>query len=119
MFGFERDHLVGIHLQEGDVEEMWAVFCGGPVSVKLWQQVAAIRGKTHPDEAVALYRRLLPYVVEAEGSGARYDRAFEIVAAIRQLRIESGELAKLLTELGEIRSEWKRKRNFMKRLDEL
>lgn len=119
LFGFERDHLVGIHLQEGDVEEMWAVFCGGPVSVKLWQQVADIRGKTHPDEAVALYRRLLPYVVEAEGSGARYDRAFEIVAAIRQLRIESGELAKLLTELGEIRSEWKRKRNFMKRLDEL
>lgn len=117
MFGFERDHLVGIHLQEGDVEEMWAVFCGGPVSVKLWQQVAGIRGQTHPDDAVALYRRLLPHVVEAEGPGARYDRAFEIVAAIRQLRLEGGQAKRFENELVEIRAEWKRKRNFMKRLD--
>lgn len=117
MFGFERDHLVGIHLQEGDVEEMWAVFCGGPVSVKLWQQVAGIRGQTHPDDAVALYRRLLPHVVEAEGPGARYDRAFEIVAAIRQLRLKGGQAKRFENELVEIRAEWKRKRNFMKRLD--
>ncbi|MBS0474429.1 MAG: hypothetical protein JSR28_04675 [Proteobacteria bacterium] len=118
LFGFERVHLVGIHREEGDDEAIWAVFCGGPVSVKLWQPVAAIRGRTHPDEAIALYRRLLPHVVEAEGLGARYDRAFEIVAAIRQLRIEEGQLAKFQNELREIRSEWKRKRNFMKRLNE-
>lgn len=118
LFGFERDHLVGIHREEGDADAMWAVFCGGPVSVKFWQQVAAIRGKTHPDEAVALYRRLLPHVVEAEGPGARYDRAFEVVAAIRQLRIEEGQLAMFQNELREIKGEWKRKRNFMKRLDE-
>ena len=118
LFGFERDHLVGIHREEGDGEAMWAVFCGGPVSVKLWEAVAAMRGKTHPDEAVALYRRLLPHVVEAEGPGARYDRAFEVVAAIRQLRIEEGQLAMFQNELREIRGEWKRKRNFMKRLDE-
>jgi len=117
LFGFERDHLVDIHREEGDVEAMWAVFCGGPVSVKLWQPVAAIRGKTHPDEAVALYRRLLPYVVEAEGPGARYDRAFEIVAAIRQLRVERGEVERFEDELRSIRTEWKRKRNFMRRLE--
>lgn len=117
LFGFERDHLVDIHREEGDVEAMWVVFCGGPVSVKLWQPVAAIRGKTHPDEAVALYRRLLPYVVEAEGPGARYDRAFEIVAAIRQLRVERGEVERFEDELRSIRTEWKRKRNFMRRLE--
>lgn len=117
LFGFERDHLVDIHREEGDVEAMWAVFCGGPVSVKLWQPVAAIRGKTHPDEAVALYRRLLPHVVEAEGPGARYDRAIEIVAAIRLLRLERGEVEKCEDELRSIRGEWKRKRNFMKRLE--
>lgn len=119
LFGFERDHLVGIHREEGDVEAMWAVFCGGPVSVKLWEAVAAMRGKTHPDEAVALYRRLLPHVVEAEGPGARYDRAFEIVAAIRQLRLQEGQPWKFENELREIRVEWRRKRNFMKRLEGL
>lgn len=118
LFGFERDHLVGIHLEEGDADAVWEVFCGGPVSVKHWQPVAAMRGKTHPDEAVALYRRLLPHLIEAEGPGARYDGAFEIVAAIRQLHIEGGQLAKFQNALREIRGEWKRKRNFMKRLDE-
>ncbi len=85
--------------------------------MKLWQQVSAIRGRTHPDEAVALYRRLLPHVVEAEGPGARYDRAIEIVAAIRLLRLERGEVEKCEDELRSIRGEWKRTRNFMKRLE--
>lgn len=119
LFGFERDHLVGIHLREEDAETVWTVFCGGAVSVKLWQAVAALRGRTHPDEAVALYRRLLPHLVEDEGPGARYDRAFEIVVAIRQLRTERGQAREFEAELGEIRGEWKRKRNFMKRLDGL
>ena len=67
-----RGALVAIHLHEKDAEKMWETFCGGPVDVRLWDKVAARRGKTHPDEAVTLYKKLLPHVVNAGTRGAQY-----------------------------------------------
>ena len=114
-----RDHLLEIHLEEGDAEAAWEVFRGGPVSVTLWRRVAQVRGRSHPDEAIAVYRRLLPHVVEAGTSGSRYDEAAAVVQAIRELRVAQGQLRMFGDELAEIRLEWKRKRNFMKLLDAL
>ena len=114
-----RDHLLAIHLEEDDADAAWEVFRGGPVSVMLWRQVAELRGRSHPDEAIAVYRRLLPHAVEAGTSSSRYDEAAAIVRAIRSLRAAQGQLRIFGDELAEIRLEWKRKRNFMKLLEGL
>lgn len=114
-----RGDVVSIFLREGQAEAMWAAFCGGSVDTRLWDAVATERGKTHPEDAIALYHRLLPHVVEQGTHASRYDEAFAVVKKISELRVAHGQRALFTGELAAIRQEWKRKRNFMKRLDAL
>ena len=111
-----RSALVAIHLRQREAEKAWEAFCGGPVDIRLWDKVAAVRGKTHPEEAVALYKKLLPHVVTAGTRGAQYGEAFEIVKAIRELRAAQKQDALFGQEIVELRTTWKAKRNFMKLL---
>ena len=111
-----RSALVAIHLRQREAEKAWEAFRGGPVDMLLWDKVAAMRGKTHPEEAVALYKKLLPHVVTAGTRGAQYGEAFEIVQAIRELRAAQKQDALFQQEIAELRTTWKAKRNFMKLL---
>jgi uncharacterized Zn finger protein len=111
-----RSALVAIHLREKNAERTWETFCGGPVDVRLWDKVAAVRGKTHHEEAVMLYKKLLPHVVDAGTRGAQYGAAFEIVKAVHELRAAHSQDAVFKKELVEVRLAWKAKRNFMKLL---
>lgn len=115
----KRGELVSIFLREGDDEAMWRAFSGGTVAAEHWAQVAEVRGKTHHEEAIALYRRLLPVLVESGSQGSHYEAAFSVVKKIKALREAHGQLGMFGDELAEIRLEWKRKRNFMKLLDAL
>ena len=111
-----RSALVSIHLREKDAEKTWATFCGGSVDMRLWDKVAAVRGKTHPEEAVTLYKKLLPHAVDAGARGSQYGEAFEIVKAMQELRAARDQGAVFKRELAEWRITWKAKRNFMKLL---
>ena len=91
-------------------------FAAGRSTSGLWDKVAAVRGKTHPEEAVTLYKKLLPHVVNAGTRGAQYGAAFEIVKAIQELRAAQSQDAVFKQELVELRLAWKAKRNFMKLL---
>jgi uncharacterized Zn finger protein len=108
-----RSALVAIHLREKNAERTWETFCGGPVDVRLWDKVAAVRGMTHPEEGVMLYKKLLPHVVNAGTRGAQYGAAFEIVKAIQELRATQSQDGVFKQELAELRLAWKAKRNFM------
>jgi hypothetical protein len=77
---------------------------------------AAVRGKTHPEKAVMLYKKLLPHVVNAGSRGTQYSAAFEIVKAIQELRAGQGQDDVFKQEVVELRLAWKAKRNFMKLL---
>lgn len=114
-----RGDIVSIFLREGNTEAMWDAFCGGKVDVGLWEGVADVRAKTHHEEAIALYKRLLPHRVEGGSRGSYYGEAFAIVKKIQALRMSHKELGIFGDELAEVRLEWKRKRNFMKMLDAL
>lgn len=114
-----RSDIVSIFLREGDAEAMWDAFSGGKVDVSLWEPVADARGRTHHEEAITLYKRLLPHLVEGGSRGSHYGEAFAIVKKIRALRVAHKQLGMFGDELAEIRLEWKRKRNFMKLLDVL
>jgi hypothetical protein len=111
-----RSALVAIHLREKNAERTWETFCGGPVDVRLWDKVAAVRGRTHPEDGVMLYKKLLPHVVNAGTRAAQYGEAFEIVKAVHQLRAAQGQDDVFTQELVELRLAWKAKRNFMKLL---
>jgi uncharacterized Zn finger protein len=111
-----RSALVAIHLRQKEAEKAWEAFCGGPVDIRLWDKVGAVRGMTHPEEAVALYKKLLPHVVTAGTRNAQYEEAFEIVKAIQELRATQKQDALFRQELADLRTTWKAKRNFMKLL---
>ncbi len=114
-----RGDIVSIFLREGDVEAMWDAFRGGKVDVGLWERVADVRAQTHHEEAITLYKRLLPHRVDGGSRGSDYGGAFAIVKKIRALRVAHKQLGMFGDELAEVRLEWKRKRNFMKLLDAL
>lgn len=114
-----RSQLVEIFLAEKDSEQAWSTLKGGPTDMRLWDKAAALRGKTHPDEAIRLYFQLLPHNVQAGTRNARYDEAVETVRAIRDLRLAQGNKEKFDRELADIRSEYKAKRNFIKALTDL
>jgi uncharacterized Zn finger protein len=111
-----RSALVSIHLREKNAERTWETFCGGSVDVRLWDKVAAVRGMTHPEEGVMLYKKLLPHVVNAGTRGAQYSAAFEIVKAVQELRTAGSQDDVFKQELVELRLTWRAKRNFMKLL---
>ncbi|RTL34685.1 MAG: hypothetical protein EKK49_08340 [Rhodocyclaceae bacterium] len=113
-----RSELVAIHMAERDAEAVWRTFQGGAVTIKLWDKVAALRAGSHPEDAIALYGRLLPHAVEDGSRGAKYEDAFAVVAAIRKLRLAAGQHDVFDTELERIRQQYKAKRNFMKLLAE-
>ncbi len=115
----KRDELVRIFLNEGDIDAAWAAFKGGAVSTALWKQMAATRAKTHPGDAIPLYQSLLPLAIEQGTAKARYNEAFQIVRAIKQLHSTLGQQAAFAEELASIRATHKAKRNFIKLLDML
>jgi uncharacterized Zn finger protein len=111
-----RTELVKVFLAERESETAWEAFCGGPVATNLWATMAAVRGKTHPHDAIALYHRLLPIAAESGTRNARYDEAFAIVRTIGKLRAELKEHAQFVDELETVRQTYRAKRNFMKLL---
>lgn len=114
-----RSTLVQIQLREKNPGRVWELASGHAIASNLWPAVADMRGETHPDEAVAIYRNLLPDAVRHGQSNARYDQAFELVKCIRALRLKHGKTEQYRQELAELRAEYKAKRNFIKRLDSL
>ncbi|HKT62528.1 MAG TPA: SWIM zinc finger family protein [Burkholderia sp.] len=114
-----RTELVKLLLAEQDDAAAWDAFQGGPVEVGVWPTLAAARAKTHPEDAIALYHRLLPFAVERGAGSARYDEAFGVVRDIHALRVAHRQLAVFDAELDEIRKDYRAKRNFIKLLEKL
>lgn len=114
-----RDTLLEIHLAENNAEAMWATLKGGPTSSSLWEKCADLRGKTHPEDAIPLYFKLLPQAVNEGINKARYESAFRIVQSIGKLRKKQERTTDFKQELARIRLEYKAKRNFIKLLSTL
>ncbi|MBN3755634.1 hypothetical protein G3N95_22015 [Paraburkholderia sp. Tr-20389] len=114
-----RTEIVRVHLAEHEDETAWQVFTGGPTVTALCAEMAAVRGRTHPRDALAIYARLLPAAVTLGSSGAKYEDAAKIVRAIGELRLRLGEREQFAVELDKIRVEYRAKRNFIKLLADL
>lgn len=112
------DHslLVQIFLWENDVEAAWAEANTGGCSEDLWLELAARREKTHPQDALPIYRRRIAPTLDRTSNEA-YREAVGLLRKVRGLMVQIGRGAEFARYLDEIRVEHKRKRNFIKLLD--
>lgn len=111
------DELFRVYLARKEADQVWEIYRKGLVSERWGADVVALRGQTHPDEAVELCWELLP--VALRHSDSQYAEPARLVAIAAGLRMRQRQRIRLEYEIAQIRAEHKRKRNFMKRLDEL
>ena len=114
-----RSELLAIAISEEDSDRAWELYSCGRTAVQLWQPLAELRATTHPQDALALYRKLLPMRVQEGAPKARYEAAFEVVKAIREVYAALDQTHKFQEELVSWKRDWGSKRNFMKLLDSL
>lgn len=111
-----RSELLAIAIQSKQSDQAWELFRGGKTAKHLWEPLAALRAPSHPQDALTVYRILLPLRVDEGRGNARYESAFAIVKAMQAVYRHIGQLNKFQDELVGWKSQWRSKRNFMKLL---
>lgn len=109
---------VAIALWESDVDAAWKYANLGVCDRSLLVALAGKLEGKRPDDAIELYRRIVPVLLE-QTNNAAYEQAIGLVkkmAGALGTHQRGGELAPYLEHL---RVEFKRKRNFIKLLDRL
>ena len=114
-----RSELLAIAIHERRSDRAWELYLGGKTSVQLWQPLAELRATTHPQDALAVYRLLLPMRVQEGAPKARYDAAFEVVQAMREVYVRTGQVSEFNEQVRAWKFVWGNKRNFMRLLDTL
>jgi len=107
---------VEIALWEKDLDAAWAAVQEGVCDRNLLIALAGKLEPARPNDAIVLYRRVVPPVVE-QTNNAAYEEAIKLIRKVGKLmsaQKQSGEFADYLAEL---RVRFKPKRNFIKLLD--
>ena len=114
----DKSLLVEILLWEGDADAAWAEACDGDCDTGLWLKLAEQREAAHPRDAVTVYRKLVPDLVNQTNNRA-YAEATQLVTRIGKLQRSLGAKDEFASYIESLRDEFKRKRNFMGMLDKL
>ncbi|NNG05292.1 MAG: hypothetical protein HKM95_14505 [Inquilinus sp.] len=114
-----RDHslLVEIFLDECDPAAAWREAQAGGCSEGFWLRLAKTRERSHPDDAVRIYKNHVAALLRNTGDRV-YNDAVGFLEKIRTIFAGSGADAAFRPYLTEIRAMHKRKRNLMKLLDQ-
>jgi hypothetical protein len=114
----DYSELVRILLWEGDVEAAWREAQEGGCSDRLWLELAALREKDHPEDALEIYRRQIEPLVNRKDNQA-YEQAAGYVRKARDLMKRLGCKEEFAAYLESIRKAHKPKRNFMALLNQI
>ena len=116
---FPADHskLVEILLWEGNVEDAWREAKEGGCSDWLWLDLAARREGDHPEDSISVYQERIEPLVNQTNNKA-YRRAYELLLKVCTLMRRLDRQAEFDEYVELLRLEYKRKRNFMKLLDQ-
>jgi uncharacterized Zn finger protein len=111
----QPDHslLVAIFLWEKREVDAWAEACNGGCSEHLWLDLAKRREKRHPEDAIEIYRRQVEPLINQTKNRA-YEEAIGFLGRIHDLMNKIGKEGEFRVELVRIKTEFKRKRNFIK-----
>lgn len=107
---------VEIALWEQDLEAAWEVANVGTCSQGLLIRLAEQLAPSRPDDAVALYRRVVPPIVE-ETSSRAYEQAIQLIRKIGSLMKKQNQTEQFRAYLAELHARYKLKRNFIKLLN--
>jgi uncharacterized Zn finger protein len=113
-----RDHslLVEIFLAEGDPAAAWREAQAGGCAEGLWLKLAKTRERSHPEDAVRIYKNHVATLLRNTGDRV-YEEAVGFLEKIKTILGRSGAESEFRPYLTEIRARHKRKRNLMKMLD--
>ena len=109
---------VEIALWEKDLDAAWAAANQGVCDRNLLIALAGKLEPSRPDDAVSLYRRVVPPIVEQTNSAA-YEEAIKLIHKVAGLMKAQSRPQQFGDYLAELRSRFKPKRNFIKLLDRL
>jgi uncharacterized Zn finger protein len=113
-----HSQLVRIFLWEGDVEDAWREAQDGGCSEELWLELAARREEEHPEDALAIYEKRIEPLIE-QTNNAAYKAAYELLVRVRDLMRRLDRQAEFEEYLELLHAEYKRKRNFMRLLEQI
>lgn len=113
------DHslLVEIFLSENDTEAAWQEAQTGGCSSALWFTLAERREKTHPEDALPIYKQHLNSTL-AQPNNAAYESGVRLLKKIQGVMEKMGQAHLFAPYLASVRLAHARKRNFMRLLDE-
>lgn len=107
---------IQIALWEDDLDAAWSAAHEGICDRSLLITLAGKLESARPGDAVSLYRRVVPPIVEQTNNTA-YGEAIELVRKIGGLMKTQKQLSQFGDYLAELRVQFKPKRNFIKLLD--
>lgn len=107
-----------IALWENHLEEAWQAAQAGKCDMNLLIQLAGKLEAARADDALALYKRVVPPIVE-QTSNRAYAEAIELVRRMAGIMTAQKRSHELSDYLAELRLRYKPKRNFIKLLDDM
>ena len=115
----DDDHspLVEIFLYEHEVEAAWREAQLGGCSAALWLRLAEEREGDHPEDAVPIYLQQAEVSVTTTRN-SHYDDAVDLLVKAAALMNRMGRSAEFVSQLESLRLKYKRKRNFIKLLEQ-
>jgi uncharacterized Zn finger protein len=109
---------LSIALWEKDLDTAWTAahqgFCDSSLLVTLAGKLESVR----PEDAISLYRRVVPPIVE-QTNNAAYGEGIKLIRKVGGLMKTLNQSRQFGDYLGELRFQFKPKRNFIKLLDEV
>ena len=110
--------LVRIFLWEKDIESAWLEAKKGGCHNDLWMELARLREKSHPEDAIEIYKNQVVSLVQRTNNQA-YREAIILIKNIRKLMNSLKKVEEFSVYVSFLKSNYKPKRNFMKLLDKL
>lgn len=107
---------LSIALWEKDLDAAWTAAHQGACNRSLLITLAVKLEKDRPDDAISLYRRVIPAIVD-ETKNSAYEEGVRLVRKIGGLMKAQNRLCAFGDYLAELRLQFKPKRNCMKLLD--
>lgn len=112
-----RSLLVRIFLYEKDGESAWREAMEGGCSTPLWLELAKLREKDHPEDAIPIYLGQVEPTLAFKNNSA-YAEAVALLRRAGALMEPLGQQEDFVNQLTLIRAKHRPKRNFIKLLDQ-
>jgi uncharacterized Zn finger protein len=114
----DRSVLVEIFLWECNYEQAWEEAIAGGCSVYLWLQLADCIAQDQPAKAYLVYKELIGPTVDGTNNAA-YGEAIKLLKKMHKLTARLDCEPDFSDHLSFLRSQYKRKRNFIQMLDRM